>query len=56
MGTAYDIYVNGIWQDVVFGSGGPRSIYADFGESLIEVIATDTAGNSSAPATVTVFF
>jgi chitodextrinase len=52
----YDIFVNGVWQDVVFGSGGPRTIYADFGESLIEVIASDTAGNESEPATVVVFF
>jgi len=52
----YDVYVNGVLADVLFGSGGPSIVYADFGESLIEVIATDTAGNSSAPATVTVFF
>ncbi len=52
----YDIYVNGRWEDVVFGSGGPRIIYSDFGENLIEVFATDTAGNKSAPATTTIFF
>ena len=52
----YDVYVNGVFQDVLFGSGGPSTVYADFGESLIEVFATDTAGNTSAPATVTVFF
>ena len=52
----YDVYVNGVLHDVLFGSGGPSTVYADFGESLIEVIATDTAGNRSAPATVTVFF
>jgi hypothetical protein len=52
----YDIYVNGVWQDVVFGSGGPRIVYADFGQNLIEVTATDTAGNTSAPATTTVVF
>jgi chitodextrinase len=52
----YDVYVNGVLQDVAFGSGGPRIVYADFGESVIEVIAIDTAGNRSAPASVTVFF
>ena len=52
----YDIYVNGVLQDFVFGSGGPRIIYADFGNNLIEVTATDTAGNTSAAATATVVF
>lgn len=52
----YDVYVNGVLQDVLFGSGGPSIVYADFGESLIEVIATDTAGNRSAPASATVSF
>jgi len=52
----YDVYVNGVWADVLFGSGGPSIIYADFGNNLIEVFATDTAGNTSAPATVTLFF
>jgi hypothetical protein len=52
----YDIYVNGRWEDVVFGFGGPLTIYADFGDNLIEVFATDTAGNTSAPGTTTIFF
>jgi chitodextrinase len=52
----YDVYVNGVLQDILFGSGGPSIVYADFGESLIEVTATDTAGNTSAAATVIVFF
>jgi chitodextrinase len=52
----YDVYVNGVLNDVLFGSGGPSIVYADWGESLIEVIASDTAGNESAPATITVFF
>ena len=52
----YDIYVNGRFEDVVFGSGGPRIIYSDFGDNLIEVFATDTAGNTSAPGTTTIFF
>jgi hypothetical protein len=52
----YDVYVNGVWSDVLFGSGGTSIVYAEFGENLIEVTATDTAGNTSAPATATVFF
>lgn len=52
----YDIYVNGRFEDVVFGSGGPRIIYSDFGDNLIEVFATDTAGNTSAAGTTTIFF
>jgi hypothetical protein len=52
----YDVYVNGVWQDVLFGSGGPSIVYADFGSNTITVTATDTAGNVSAPATVTVTF
>jgi len=52
----YDIYLNGVLQDVLFGSGGVSIIYAEFGENLIEVTATDTAGNASAPATFTIFF
>ena len=52
----YDIYVNGRWEDVVFGFGGPLTIYADFGDNLIEVFATDTAGNRSAPGTTRIFF
>jgi chitodextrinase len=52
----YDIYVNGRLEDWIFGSGGPRIIYSDFGPNLIEVFATDTAGNTSAAGTTTVFF
>jgi hypothetical protein len=52
----YDIYVNGRLEDWVFGSGGPRIIYSDFGNNLIEVFATDTAGNTSAAGTTTIFF
>ena len=50
----YDVYVNGRFEDVVFGSGGPRVIYGTGpGENLIEVFATDTAGNTSEPGTFT---
>jgi hypothetical protein len=52
----YDIYVNGVFQEARFGSGGESIVYAEFGENLIEVTATDTAGNTSAPATFTIFF
>jgi len=52
----YDVYVNGRFEDVVFGSGGPRVIYGTGpGENLIEVFATDTAGNTSAAGTTTIF-
>ena len=52
----YDVYVNGRLEDIAFGSGGPRIIYSDFGHNIIEVFATDTAGNTSTPATTTIFF
>lgn len=52
----YDVYVNGRFEDVVFGSGGPRVIYGTGpGENLIEVFATDTAGNTSAAGTFRIF-
>jgi hypothetical protein len=47
----YEVYVNGRLEDIVFGSGGPRVIYGDAGDNLIEVFATDTAGNTSAAGT-----
>jgi hypothetical protein len=52
----YDVYVDGVLQDILFGSGGVSIVYGDPGDNLIEVIATDTAGNSSAPATISVTF
>jgi hypothetical protein len=49
------VYVNGRFEDVEFGSGGPRVIYGTgFGENVIEVFATDTAGNTSAAGTFTI--
>jgi len=48
----YDVYANGVWQDVLFGSGGPSIIYGERGQNVIEVFATDTAGNASEPAVV----
>jgi chitodextrinase len=51
----YDVYVNGVWADVYFGGGRRNIIYLTFGElNLIEVFASDTAGNESEPATITV--
>ena len=50
----YDVFVNGRYEDVVFGSGGPRVIYGTGpGENLIEIFATDTSGNTSEPGTFT---
>ena len=52
----YDVYVNGRFEDVVFGSGGPMVIYGtNFSENLIEVFATDTSGNESAAGTFLIF-
>jgi chitodextrinase len=52
----YDVYLNGVLEDVRFGSGGPITAYGVFGENTIEVVASDTAGNASPPATTTIFF
>jgi hypothetical protein len=52
----YDIYVNGNLEEVRFGSGGPVTAYGVFGENTVEVIASDTAGNASPPATTMIFF
>ncbi len=52
----YDVYLNGVLEDVRFGSGGPITAYGVFGENTVEVIASDTAGNASAPAATTIFF
>jgi hypothetical protein len=51
----YDVYVNGALEEIRFGSGGPVTAYGVFGENTIEVIASDTAGNASPPATTTLF-
>jgi len=50
----YDVYINGVFEDVLFGSGGPIPDYGVLGDNTIEVIATDTAGNASPPATTTI--
>jgi hypothetical protein len=48
--------VNGVLEEVRFGSGVINSIYGEFRDNLIDVFATDTAGNRSVPATTTIFF
>jgi hypothetical protein len=50
----YDVYLNGVLEEVRFGSSFISSIYGQPGENLIEVYATDTAGNTSPPATTTI--
>jgi hypothetical protein len=52
----YDVYVNGVREDIRFGSSGPVIAYGVFGENTVEVIASDTAGNASPPATTTISF
>jgi hypothetical protein len=47
----YEVFVNGVLADVVFGVGTSIS-YGVFGTNLIEVFAIDAAGNRSAPATI----
>jgi chitodextrinase len=44
----YDVYVNGVREDILFGSGGPSTVYGKIGDNIIEVTATDTSGNTSA--------
>lgn len=49
----YNVYVNGVLSDVTVGSG--RSIvYGNAGANTISIIAVDTAGNESAPATLSI--
>jgi chitodextrinase len=49
----YDVFVNGVLSDIAIGSG--RSIvYGEPGLNTIEVVAIDTAGNRSEPASVLV--
>jgi len=50
----YDVYVNGVLEEVRFGSSSISSIYGQSGDNLIEVYAIDTAGNTSEPATTTI--
>ena len=50
----YDVYLNGVLEEVRFGSGGPTTAYGVVGENTIEVIASDTAGNAAPPGTTTI--
>jgi chitodextrinase len=52
----YDVYVDGVPSDVKFGSGFNSINYGTQGQNnTVQVIATDEAGNASAPATLTFF-
>jgi|GEM_PF-461289 len=49
----YDVYVNGVLSDTVFGTSGRSLVYGTVGiENQFDVVASDTAGNRSAPATI----
>jgi hypothetical protein len=50
----YDIYVNGVLEDILIGTSHLQTLYGVFGVNTITVIATDTAGNQSVAATITV--
>jgi chitodextrinase len=51
----YEVYVNGVLEEVRFGSSGPVTAYGVVGENTVEVIASDTAGNAAPPGTTTIF-
>ena len=50
----YDLYVNGVLSDILVGKTHVQTVYVEHGTNTITVIATDTAGNQSTPATITV--
>jgi hypothetical protein len=50
----YDVYVNGVLEDILIGKTFLQTLYGEFGTNTITVIAIDTAGNQSQPATITV--
>ena len=53
----YDVYVNGQLADVAIGASRTSSIvYLVHGENTISVIAVDSSGNASEPATITYDF
>lgn len=49
----YDVYVNGELRAVVVGNT-TADVEADYGESIVTVVAVDTSDNESAPSTITV--
>ena len=48
----YEIYINGVLAEIVIGTGFTIS-YGEFGHNVISIIAIDSAGNESAPVTIT---
>jgi chitinase len=49
----YDVYVNGVLSDTVFGTSGRSLVYGAVGiENQFDVVASDSAGNRAAPATI----
>jgi hypothetical protein len=50
----YDVYVNGVLEDILIGRSFLQTVYGVFGVNTVTVIAIDTAGNQSMAATITV--
>lgn len=50
----YDVYVNGVLEDILIGKSFLQTLYGEFGVNTVTVIATDTAGNQSTAATIIV--
>jgi Fibronectin type III domain len=50
----YDVYVNGVLEDILIGRSYLQTVYGVFGTNTVTVIAIDTAGNQSTAATITV--
>jgi hypothetical protein len=50
----YDVYVNGVLEDILIGRSFLQTLYGEFGVNTVTVIATDTAGNQSTAATIIV--
>jgi len=50
----YDVYVNGVLEDILIGRSFLQTVYGEFGTNTVTVIAIDTAGNQSTAATITV--
>jgi hypothetical protein len=50
----YDVYVNGVLEDILIGKSFLQTLYGVFGTNTVTVIAIDTAGNQSAAATIVV--
>jgi hypothetical protein len=48
----YDVYKNGVLEDIVVGRGHSNVVYVVPGLNIIKVVAIDTAGNQSTAATI----